>query len=53
MDIKSVGLGLAVALALLFTLALGWIASASTIAQECRKLGSFYVSNTVFECRLK
>jgi hypothetical protein len=32
---------------------LGWIASASTIGGECKALGAFYVSNTVYECKLK
>ena len=33
--------------------ALGWVVSASTIGHECKKLGGFYVSNTVYECKLK
>lgn len=32
---------------------LGWVTSASTIGRECKLLGSFYVSNTVYECKLK
>ena len=33
--------------------ALGWAASASTIGGECKALGAFYVSTTVYECKLK
>lgn len=33
--------------------ALGWVVSASTIGHECKKLGGFYVSDTVYECKLK
>lgn len=33
--------------------ALGWVVSASTIGHECKKLGGFYVSNTVYECKVK
>ena len=36
---------------LLFSL--GWIVSASTIGNECQKLGGFYVGSTVYECVLK
>ena len=33
--------------------ALGWVVSASTIGHECKKLGGFYVSTTVYECKVK
>ena len=32
---------------------LGWITSATTIVHECKKLGGFYVSNSVYECKVK
>jgi hypothetical protein len=32
---------------------LGWAFSASTIANECQKLNAFYVSEKVFECKVK
>jgi hypothetical protein len=32
---------------------LGWIVSASTIGNECQKLGGFYVGSTVYECAVK
>jgi len=47
---------LTTALAMLVGLALfifGWIFSASTIANECKKLNAFYVSEKVFECKVK
>jgi len=30
-----------------------WIASASMIAHECKKMGMFYVGDTVYECKVK
>ena len=30
-----------------------WIVAHSTIATECRKLGAFYVGETVFECKVR
>jgi hypothetical protein len=33
--------------------AFGWVASASTISWECRKIGTFYVGSTVFTCEKK
>jgi hypothetical protein len=32
---------------------IGWVTSASTIGRECKLLGSFYISNTVYECKVK
>ena len=34
-------------------LGLVWIVSAASIATDCRTLGSFRISDTVYECRLK
>lgn len=31
----------------------GLLAGYSTVAKECQLLGSFYVGNTVYECRVK
>lgn len=28
----------------------GWLHAHNTVASECKKLGSFYVGNTVFKC---
>ncbi|HLV16001.1 MAG TPA: hypothetical protein VKY70_00870 [Pseudomonas sp.] len=28
----------------------GWIHAHNTVADECRKLGKFYVGDTVYEC---
>jgi hypothetical protein len=33
--------------------AFGWVASASTISWECRKIGTFYTGSTVFTCEKK
>lgn len=32
---------------------LGWLFAHGTVAHECRKLGVFYVGNSVFECKEK
>ncbi len=29
----------------------GWVYAHYTVADECRKLGKFYVGKTVFECK--
>ena len=29
---------------------LGWIVAHNVVANECRKLGKFYVGDTVFHC---
>lgn len=28
----------------------GWLHAHNTVAAECKKLGSFYVGNTIFKC---
>ena len=38
---------------LIFGLFLGWVFAHSTVATECKKLGSFYVGDKVYECKLK
>jgi TM2 domain-containing membrane protein YozV len=32
---------------------IGWVVAHNTVAKECKKLGSFYVGNTVYECKVK
>jgi len=32
---------------------LAWVISASTIGEECEKMGQFYVAKKVYECKLK
>lgn len=32
---------------------LTWAVSASTIGEECEKMGQFYVAKKVYECKLK
>jgi hypothetical protein len=34
-------------------LACTWAISASVIADECEKIGQFYVAKRVYECKLK
>ncbi|EPK5036987.1 hypothetical protein [Pseudomonas aeruginosa] len=29
----------------------GWVYAHYTVAEECRKLGKFYVGKTIFECK--
>lgn len=42
------------AMAILFSLlGLTWTVSASTIGEECEKMGQFYVAKKVYECKLK
>lgn len=31
----------------------GWLEGQNTVATQCRLLGSFYVGDTVYECRVK
>lgn len=40
-------------LALALAFSFGWITSASTISQECKSLGAFYVGHSVFACKPK
>ena len=41
------------ALVLTCTFAFGWAMSAATISHDCEKLGGFWVSQSVYECKLK
>lgn len=34
-------------------ISLTWAVSASTIGEECEKMGQFYVAKKVYECKLK
>jgi len=45
------GLSLSALIILLFSF--GWVMSASSIAMECRKLGSFYVGDKIYKCEIK
>lgn len=29
---------------------IGWVCAHSVVAKECKRLGGFYVSSTVFKC---
>jgi hypothetical protein len=45
--------GFIAALLLAIAVFIGWMAAHSTVAYECKQLGGFYVSETVFECKVK
>lgn len=45
--------GFIASLVLVCTFGFGWAMSASTIDHECEKLGSFYVGEKVYECKIK
>lgn len=32
---------------------LGWVIGNDVVANECEKLGGFYVGDTVYECKMK
>lgn len=42
-----------VVVAVLVGIFVGWGAAHGTVADECKKLGGFYVAKTVFECKVK
>lgn len=41
------------ALTLVFVAASGWVFAHFAVANECEKLGGFYVGETVYECKIK
>jgi hypothetical protein len=49
----KLGMNLCIIIFIVSIYNLGWVMSASTIGAECEKLGSFYVGDKVFECKLK
>jgi len=32
---------------------IGWVVAHNTVAKECKKLGTFYVGDTMYECKAK
>jgi hypothetical protein len=52
-DVTSFLTGIFCAVVIGAAFSFGWIASASTISWECRKIGTFYVSDQVFTCEKK
>lgn len=45
--------GLALALALWIAGLYGWLYAHATVAAECRKIGSFVVGDTTYQCKTK
>jgi hypothetical protein len=46
-------IGIVVSILALAVMATTWGFSASTIGEECEKMGQFYVAKKVYECKLK
>ena len=46
-------IGIAVSMLALAVMVTTWAFSASTIGEECEKMGQFYVAKKVYECKLK
>jgi len=53
MDSIDFLLGVVSSIAVAALLGLAWVISASTIGEECEKMGQFYVAKKVYECKLK
>ena len=53
MDSIDFLLGVVSSIAVAALLGLAWVVSASTIGEECEKMGQFYVNKKVYECKLK
>ena len=45
--------GIATSIMVGIFIGLTWAISASTIGEECEKMGQFYVAKKVYECKLK
>lgn len=45
--------GMAGTIALVGTFVFGYSIGSIDIGNDCKKLGAFYVSNTVYECKVK
>ena len=45
--------GFATALLVAIVGFIGWTAAHSTVADECKQLGNFYVGKIVYECKVK
>jgi len=55
LDMKDLDVffGLALSALIILLFSFGWVVSASSIAMECRKLGTFYVSDKIYKCELQ
>jgi len=53
MDSTDFVLGVVTSIAVASMAAIAWVVSASTIGEECEKMGQFYVAKKVYECKLK
>jgi len=46
-------LGVVLTILAVVLMCFAWVGSASTIGEECEKMGQFYVAKKVYECKLK
>lgn len=53
MDSTEFLLGVVSSIAVAALMGLAWVVSASTISEECEKMGRFYIAQKVYECKLK
>lgn len=53
MDSTGFLIGIGVSMLALAVMVTTWAFSASTIGEECEKMGQFYVAKKVYECKLK
>lgn len=53
MDSTDFVLGVVLTILVGALMALSWVVSATTIGEECEKMGQFYVAKKVYECKLK
>jgi hypothetical protein len=47
------GLGVITTLAILFSFLMVWAICHTAIANECKKQGSFYVGDDIYDCKLR
>ena len=52
-DSFAVWLLVVVTITMLVSFVLGWVIAHATVAKECERLNSFYVSTVVYECKVR
>lgn len=52
-EFNPLSMAMAIFAMVVFSVLFGWVIAHNTVATECQKLGSFYVNNKIFECKLK